>query len=358
MIILSPGPVYISNDILEAQTKQIFTHRSTEFAELYSNLIERTKKYLNAEEAHIITGSGTLGIESLIANLTKKEEKMLCLSNGVFGDRLEETARIYTQTESHKLEAGKGWNLERAKEIIDNSDAQIFGMVFNETGYGVNNKAKEIIQHAKKKGMITILDCVSAWPGYEVDMMEFGLDGFATASQKCLGCPPGLALVGLSKDAIERMEKRKEIPTYYINLNRYRKRYLKNKQTPNTPAITIMWALQKSFDKIDEQGGIVGTVKKHEEFAEYTRKRITELGFELIAEEGFRSNTLTSFKVRGDAKEIKKRMKKDFGIVIVGCKGDFAENGLRIAHMGYINRGMLDSCFKALDEIINWMDKC
>ena len=369
MILLTPGPVYVPKEILEAQNKEMFTHRSAEFTELYSNLVERLKSYLNAQESYILTSSGTFGLESLISNIVKPGEKMICLANGVFGDKLGKTAKIYTNTEIHSLDAGKGWNLERAKGLIDESGAQVLGMVYNETGYGVLNHAKEITQYAKKKGMFTILDCISAWPGTPIDMKEFGLDGFVTGAQKGPACPPGLALLGVSEEAVERINSREKIPSWYGDLRAYKKRYDKDGQTPFTPAISLMWALRKSFDMIDEQGGIPGTVKKHKEWAEYVQKRVKELGFELIAEPGFESYTVTAFTANsknkefatgnlqkdchkcGDAKEIRKRLKDEFGISIVGCKGIYAEDGLRIAHMGYITKEMLDSCFDALEKI-------
>ncbi|MBN2477728.1 alanine--glyoxylate aminotransferase family protein [Candidatus Micrarchaeota archaeon] len=351
MMLLSPGPVYIPEEIMKAQTEEMITHRCPEFTELYTNLKDRMKAYLNAEDVHLLTSSGTLGLETLIMNIAKPDEKMVCFSNGVFGDKLGKTAKAYTNTEIHSLDAGKGWNLERAKEHIDNCGAQVFGMVYNETGYGVRNHAKEITQYAKKKGMFTILDCISAWPGTEMDMKEFGLDGFVTGSQKGPACPPGLAILGLSGEAVERIESRDKIPGFYNDLRAYKKRFEKDGQTPFTPAITIMRALRKSFDMMDERGGVPSAVQKHKELSEYVRKRIVELGFELIPEPGFESYTVTAFKGGDNAKEIKKRMKEEFGIVIVGCKGIYSENGLRISNMGYVTKEMLDKCFDALEKI-------
>jgi len=353
MIILSPGPVYVPKQILEAQTKEMITHRSSEFTELYTNLVERLKRYLNSQESYILTSSGTFGLESLILNITKPNEKMICFSNGVFGDKLVETAKIYTNVEVNSLEAGKGWDLEKAKGLIDESGAQVLGMVYNETGYAVLNHSKEITQYAKKKGMFTIMDCISAWPGTPLDMKEFGLDGFVTGSQKGPACPPGLALLGVSEDAVERINSRDKIPSWYGDLKAYKKRYEKSGQTPFTPAISLMRALRKGFDLIDENGGINGAVERHKKLSGYVRKRLVELGFELIAEKGFESQTVTSFKVKDgvNSKEIKQRLAKEFGIVIVGCKGAYAKNGLRISNMGWVTKEMLDSCFDALEKI-------
>lgn len=352
-ILLAPGPVPVLEEIRMAQTKEMITHRSKEFSALYSDLCTRLKKYLNAEEAYVITGSGALGLETLALNLCKKEEKAVCFPNGEFGEKCAETISYYTNTVSHKHEGPKGWNIERAKEKIDESGAQAMAMVYNETGYGVKNHIKEICKYAKSKGMLTIIDGISAWPGTELDMKEFNIDGFVTGSQKGIGAPPGMALLGLSKQAVERFMERKDIPGYYCNLQRHRKRYLKDQQTPNTPAISLFWALQEAFNVLDRKGGVPAAVERHQKAAAHVRKRLAEIGFPTVAEKGFESNTVTGFVCENpeQAKIIKERLDKEFGIIIVGCRGIYKDNGLRIAHMGNFKIEWLNACLDAIEKI-------
>jgi aspartate aminotransferase-like enzyme len=354
MILLSPGPVPLLEEIRMAQTKEMITHRSKEFSELYADLCTRLKNYLGAEEAYVLTGSGALGLETLFVNLALKDEKAVCFPNGEFGEKLVETAKIYTNTDVATIEGAKGWNLERAKAKIDESKAQILSMVYNETGYGIRNHIKEICRYAKSNGMITIIDAISAWPGTEFDMREFSVDGVVTASQKGIAAPPGMALIGLSKEAVERYSTRDFIPSYYMDLRRHKKRYEKDQQTPNTPAISLFWALQKAFDILDERGGLSACVKRHATAAAHVRSRLTELGFKLVAEKGFESNTVTGFVCESaeQAKTIKDRLEKEFGIKIMFCRGVYKDNGLRIAHMGNFKMEWLDSCLDAIEKII------
>lgn len=354
MILLAPGPVKVLPEILQAQTHDMITHRTAEFSALYQDLVERLRAYYQSAEAYVITGSGALGLEALIANLCLPDERMVCFPNGEFGDKFAETAAIYTDVVVHNLDSGKGWSLERAKSAIDESNAQVLGMVYNETSYGVRNHVQEICKYAKGKGMLVIIDGISAWPGTPFDFTEFAVDGFVTGSQKGIGAPPGMALLGLSRAAVERYSPRDDIPSYYLNLKRHQKRYLKDHQTPNTPAISLFWALQKAFDILDAKGGLVSAVKRHAEFSDYVRKRASELGFSLIAEKGFESYTVTGFYADSaeKAKMIKDRLWKEHGIKIVGSRGAFKDNGLRIAHMGNVTKEELDTCLEAIEKII------
>lgn len=353
-ILLAPGPVYVPEELMLEQVKEMITHRGTEFSKDYEYIVEWLKKGLNAYEAYCITGSGGLCIETLFANLSKPGDKSLVLANGQFGENLYKTAVVYTEAKRVDLKAGTGWNLERAKEHIDASDAKILAMVYNETGYGIRNHAKEIIQYAKKKGMTTIMDCVSAWPALPLDMKEFGLDGFATGCQKATGVPPGAGYVGISKDASDYVAKLEKPRGYYMDLKRHRKMYEEKKETPNTPAVSIFWAIKKSMQMIEAQGGIKPWEKKHDEISAYVRSRLIEMGFELLPEKGYESPTVTAFKFE-KAKELKKLLKTKYAISMVGCKGEFENNGLRLAHMGHFNRGnieiALDLLAKAKKEI-------
>ncbi|MDD5171738.1 MAG: aminotransferase class V-fold PLP-dependent enzyme [Candidatus ainarchaeum sp.] len=353
-VLLAPGPVPVLEEISKAQCKEMITHRSSEFTKLYGDLVTRLKGYFGAEEAYIITGSGALGLETLILNLCDKEDKVLCLPNGEFGDHQVTTVKVYANAIAHRQEDSKGWNLERCKEHIDNSGAKALAMVYNETSYGVRNHIKEICRYAKSKGMLTIIDGISAWPGTEFNMKDYHVDAFVTGSQKGIAAPPGMALIGLSKDAVERYTKRASIPSYYCDLRRHKKRYEQDQQTPNTPAITLFWALQKAFDVLDRGGGLPGTVKRHSEAAAHVRKRLIGMGFPLIAEKGFESNTVTGFvcKDAEQAKGIKSKLASEYGIKIVGSRGKFKDNGLRIAHMGNFKMQDLDACLDDIEKIL------
>lgn len=359
VILLAPGPVSVLEEIRAVQSKEMITHRSKDFTALYSDLCTRLKGYFGAEEAYVITGSGALGLEALFANLTFKDQKTICFPNGEFGEKLVETTKIYTNTITQQdftrlfqiVSDGMGWNLERAESFIDGSNAQVLAMVYNETGYGIRNHIKEICKYAKSKGMITIIDGISAWPGTEFNMKEFYVDGFVTGSQKGIGAPPGVALVGLSKEAVELFSKRESVPSYYLDLRKHKKRYEKDQQTPNTPAISLFWALQKAFDVLDSKGGLASCVKRHGDAARYVRKRLTEMKFPLVAEPGFESNTVTGFVCRSQdhAKILKERLDKQYGIKIVGCRGVYLNSGLRIAHMGNFEMKWLEQCLDGIE---------
>ncbi len=351
-ILLAPGPVPVLDEISKAQTKEMITHRSSDFSKLYADLVTRLRGYFGSEEAYVLTGSGALGLETLVLNLCQKDEKVLCLPNGEFGEHQATTVGVYAKPAIKKLEEGKGWNIERAKEHIDMSGASVLAMVYNETSMGVRNDIKGICSYAKSKGMLTIIDGISAWPGTEFDMKGFSVDAFVTGSQKGIAAPPGMALIGLGREAVERYSKRDYVPSYYCDLRRHKKRYEQDQQTPNTPAISLFWALQKAFDVMESKGGIPAAVKRHHDASVHVRSRLQKMGFGLIAEKGFESDTVTGFYCDSaeEAKGIKAKLAAD-NIKIVGARGRYKENGLRIAHMGNFEMKNIDLCLDAIEKL-------
>ncbi|MCX8195456.1 MAG: aminotransferase class V-fold PLP-dependent enzyme, partial [Candidatus Micrarchaeota archaeon] len=255
------------------------------------------RKDFNASDVFLFTGSGTAGLEMAYACLTKQTDKSLVLTNGTFGDKMASLSKIYCNTQVERLPLGKGWSLERAKKAIDESDAQIFGMVYNETSTGVLNDARSICRYAKSKGMITILDSVSAWAAAPLDIKDFGVDFTATGSQKALGAAPGIAIVATTEEMVQRAESIAP-RSFYLDMRKFKKE-MGNSQTPTTPAVSVLFSVKAAIELISSRGGFDAHRRKHQEAAEKSRNFVKSIGYSVFAEEGFYSPTITGFILEG-----------------------------------------------------------
>jgi aspartate aminotransferase-like enzyme len=284
------------------------------------------------------------------ACLTKPTDKALVLSNGTFGEKLASCAKIYcpnTQVETVPL--GKGWSLERAKEKIDNSNAQIFSMVYNETSTGVLNDARAICRYAKSKGMVTILDSVSAWASAPLDIKDFGVDFAATGSQKAIGAAPGMAIVACTDSAMKLAES---IParSFYLDMKKFKKE-MDGFQTPTTPAVSVLYSIKAAIDYINERGGFDAHRQKHMKAAEKSRAFVREIGYQLYAEEGFYSPSITGF-ILENADDVRKKLKEKYNLVTARDFGELKGKFFRICHLGNFDDAHLDYAFAAIKETI------
>jgi aspartate aminotransferase-like enzyme len=359
-MLFTPGPVKLTDEIRMAQSQEMISHREGRWSNLYSGLAERFRKYANAEESYLVTGSGTLGIEMNILNCVRRNERMVTLSNGEFGKRFAEICRVYCDNvEEHKTEIGKGWNIERAKAIIDNATsaakgtdaANVFGMVYNETSNGTLNDIRGICLYAKKKGMRTIIDGVSAWPATELDLKAMGIDFFSTGSQKAIASAPGITMLAISREGAEFNEKRADpIPSFYMNMKKYRKFMVEKKQTPFTPAVSLYFALKAAFDHLDGEGGPKGCGQRHAKASEFTQKWAERNGMAVVAEPGFRSYTITALWTER-AKDIKKQMREKYDIEIATGMGETKEKMVRICHIGNFTQQELEKVLECVGKL-------
>lgn len=336
MLLFTPGPVAVRKEILEAQTKEMITHRGSQYQAVYKPIITQLKTLLNAEEVHIMTGSGTLGIEANVQNALPKDGKALVISNGAFGDVLKGHCQIYYETEFARLNDAKGWNLERAKPHIDaaaQKGVKLFCMVHHETSPGILNKIGEICNYAKEKGMLTLVDGTSAFPAYPLNHAVDGVDFYSWASQKAIGCPPGIVIVSHSKDAIAAIEASPK-RSNYMNLKAFRKEALKF-ENPNTPAISTIYALQKALEMLGKEGH-PAFIQRHKEMTDYVKKEIVRMGFKLVVEEEYQSNTVTAFFTSKNS-ELNKLLQSKYGVKFGGGHADWKENSLRFCVMGDVD---------------------
>jgi len=346
--LFTPGPVDLLREIREAQTRKMVSHRGNEYRELHEQVVENAKRLFGCGEAFIITGSGTAGVEACAASCIRKGETILVPHNGIFGERLREICALHgAKVISMEFGYGQGISLERIADEIDSAKPSVLAVVYNETSMGVCNKLKEICQYANEKGIFVIVDGVSAIGGHAFNLEEWGAGICVTASQKCIGAPPGIALIGAGEEAIKRIKENKP-NAYYLDLKRYIE-YNERKETPFTPAVSLLYAVDSAL-KILLKDGLEERIERHRRAGEYARNELEKAGFGLFAEKGFWSNTVTSFKVSSpaEAESIKKGLEEKYGFTIAGGMGGMKGKILRIGHMGNFKQKDLEKCIKGI----------
>ncbi|MEK6958013.1 MAG: hypothetical protein AABW99_03485 [archaeon] len=302
-------------------------HRSREFREFYSSVMGMLEEISGAENAVVLSGSGTLATESIFASGSLG--KVLVASNGVFGRRLFEIASLYCDASIAEFPEGKGINYPRLREKAGLGEFDSVAIVENETSTCCMNDVKSI---ARNFGGEIIVDSVSCWPVGNVSARD--VSAIATASQKCIGIAPGISIVFLAHGKADSLLLKKP-RSYYADLARNISSYRMKGETLCTPAVTLLYSLHDSLDAILESG-LGAFVAKHEAMASKARKMLLEAGFELMAENGFESRTVTGFLCGSpEEKNFIKSELASKGFSIASGKGIFSGNGLRIGTMGF-----------------------
>lgn len=256
MLNFTVGPVMSSEEVLSIGAEQVPYFRTAEFSAVMLENEKFMLEYAKAPEnsrAVFMTCSSTGSMEATIMNCFSKEDKVLVINGGSFGQRFVELCEIHEIPHvALELEHGKKLTKERLYEY----DGQGFtGLLVNvnETSTAILYDTMMIGEFCKKNNMFFVCDCVSAFLADPFSMAECGADVMITGSQKALACPPGISIIVLAPRALKKVADSK-VKTMYFNL----KDALIDQergQTPFTPAVGILLQINKRLKEIENRGG-------------------------------------------------------------------------------------------------------
>lgn len=352
-LLMTPGPTEINQSVLDAMaTKGTNPDLDKDFFEIYKETTISYNKLIGAENSTsmFLAGEGILGLEAACASLIEEGDKVLCIANGIYGEGFKGFVEMYG---GQAIMLSSEWNsgvklsdIEKALEI--HTDIKLATLVHCETPSAVSNDIDAICRLLNSKGVISIVDSVSAIGGEKVSFDHSKIDLLLGGSQKCLSSPAGMTMVTVSELALESMKSRKTpIKGYYLNLLIWEDWYEK-KWFPYTQPLQNILGLKKSIENTLE----IDFIDNHKKHAEYVREHFIDKGYELYAKYDY-SNTVTAVKLPQNIKfdHLFDLMKEKHGILIGGGIGDLKDKVFRIGHMGENNKKEnFDKVFEALNE--------
>lgn len=338
MLNFTVGPVMSDEEVRKIGGEQVPYFRTPEFSAVMLENEKLMKKFTKAgEDARVvfITGSGTASMEAAVMNVFDETDKVLVVNGGSFGHRFVELCQIHdVPYEEITLETGKALT----KEQLDAYDGKGFtGFLVNvhETSTGVHYDINMISEFCKKNGIFLVVDAISSFLADEFDMAELGVQVMITGSQKALACPPGVSVIVLSGEAVQRVESR-NVKCMYLNL----KSALKNGergQTPFTPAVGTLRQINARLKEIEAAGGVESETQKIAALAQDFREKIKDLPFEIVSNS--MSNAVTPLHpLNVSAYQVFTTLKDEYGIWVCPNGGELADKIFRVGHIGALTK--------------------
>jgi aspartate aminotransferase-like enzyme len=338
-LLMTPGPVAFHPRIYEALSQVEYHHRTPEYRRILCECVSMIKKIIQTQnDVFFLTGSGTAAMDAAIANCISPGDAVLTLVNGKFGERFREIIERFSgKVISLEFERGNAIKPDMVVDALnENPEVKFVTVCHNETSTGVCNPVKKIAQVVKEHDKILIVDGVTSVGGDSVFADKWGFDILITGSQKCLGCPPGLGIIMVSSKAWKIINTREKIPSYYLNLKKYKDSWDKNMDTPYTSGIPLIYAMHVALSLILKEG-IEARIQRHRLMAKAFRQGLMTLGLELLAEKGYESNTITAVKYpkRVDDNLFRKTMQRH-GVLVAGGQDQLKGKIFRVAHMNLV----------------------
>lgn len=353
ILLMLPGPTKVNQRVLNALSRDIVNHRGALFGEILKETSElMSEVFKTKNKSYIITGSGTSAMEAALANVINPGDKTLHVVGGKFGQRFQQIAETFgADARALEVEWGTAVDPEDLRKVLEeDKDIKLVTVVHNETSTGVCAPIKEIGEVLADFDALFILDAVSSLGGDYVDVDGYGVDICVTGSQKCLAAPPGLAAITLSDAGVKAVEELESPKSYYLNMKKIIKSGDKEApQTPYTPAVSLIYALNEALKEIKEEG-LDNRVERHQLAAKATKNAVKALGLELFSKEECSSATVTAVKMPEGITDSQLRgtMRDKYGVELAGGQDHLKGNIFRIGHMGNITYKELAITFTAL----------
>jgi aspartate aminotransferase-like enzyme len=338
-----PGPTPLPDAVREATGRQMINHRGPEFRALIGRVTERLQRaFGTTNDVLIVTASGTGGLEAAVVNHLSPGDAVLGVSIGSFGDRFADIAVRYgADVVRYAVEWGQaaepaGVDVTLRAMAANGRPARAVLLTHNETSTGVVNPLRQLaeaIHHAAPDALV-IVDAISGLGAVPFDTDGWGLDVVATGSQKSWMVPPGLAMLAVSERAWA-VAANATTPRFYFDLATA-KRYLEKGETPWTPAISIVVALDVALEMLETEG-YQHIFARHAACSAAARAGLTAMGFRLLADQGHASDTVTAAWLPDglDWPAFNGAMRQR-GLIVAGGQGKLAGKIMRIGHLGAV----------------------
>lgn len=337
-VLMGPGPSDVSARVLRALAAPTLGHLDPE----YLRIMDQTRSMLrdvfqtSNEMTLAVSGTGSAGMEACVCNLIEPGDEVIICVNGVFGGRMKDVAERYgAQVHAVTADWGRGIDPDQiAQALRQYPGSKLVGIVHAETSTGEHQPLEEIAQMVNDHGALLLVDAVTSLGGIDVPVDRLKIDACYSGTQKCLGCPPGLAPVTFSPKALQRLDARKtKVTSWYLDMTMLRSYWGSDRVYHHTAPINMTYALREALQVILEEG-LSNRIARHE-----LNHRMLRAGLEVLGMAYVPQHTLTTLNAVQipdgvDDVTVRRKLLQEYNIEIGAGLGPFKGKVWRIGLMG------------------------
>lgn len=297
-LLFTPGPLTTAMVVKEAGLTDMGS-RDRQFIDqvqqIRTQLVELANAPLSEYTAVIMQGSGTFGVESVISTVIPEGGKLLNIINGSYGHRISQMARIHRIPLTELVYSEN--QIPDLTEIEDalSGDPQIthLALVHGETTTGLLNPIRETGMLANRFGKTYIVDAMSTFGAYPVDMPDCSIDYLISSSNKCIEGIPGFSFVIARRSSLNTC--RAQARTLSLDLYSQWTGLEGNGQFRFTPPVQSLMAFRTALLELEAEGGTEGRARRYAENNHILLEGMNAMGFRTYLPDHLRSYIITSF---------------------------------------------------------------
>ncbi len=354
-LVMIPGPTPTVRSITEQMGRETVAFGDPAFVKDFKELVIDLKELFRVDgECFVVAGTGTMAMEMAVANVTKRGDNVLVVSNGFFGDRFID---LCERKDLNVDVLSAPWGEVVSPEAIENKLKEKKYAAITVTHVDTSTGACAPIQQIggilkKFPETVYIVDGVAATAGEREYVDDMGIDILFTGSQKAFGVAPGLAILWAGKKALARRKALGTIPEFYIDFEKWIPIMNDPSKYFATPAVNMIWALKESVRLLKEEG-IEERYDRHTKVSKAIHLALESLGFKILAKQENRCSTLSNvlYPEGIDDVEFRKVMSEE-GAMVAGGLAAYAGKLFRLGHMGNIDDHTVYSVMAAIERTL------
>ena len=334
-LLLGPGPSVIAPRVMRAMAAPVLSHLDPDFVLLLDDVRARLSRLFRTPDGSLTiatSGTGTSGMEAMIANLVGDGTRVLVVVTGYFGERLAEICRRYgAEVRRVETEWGRAIDPQAVKAALASGKTDVVACVHAETSTGVLNPVKEIAAIAHDHGALILVDAVTSLGGHPLDAAGWGLDAIYSCTQKCVGAPSGMAPIAWTPAA---QAKKVQCRSFYLDLGLLEDYWVRRKYH-HTLSSSMIYALREALIAVDEEG-LEARWARHERHHRALAAGLAAIGLDLLPPPSERLWTLNAVRVPAgiDEAKVRQRLLREFNIEVGAGLGPLAGKIWRVGLMG------------------------
>lgn len=361
-LLFTPGPLSTSPTVKEAMLHDLGSRDDAFIAvvkEIRSELLRLGGvSQQEGYETVLMQGSGTFGVESVISSVVGKNDQLLVLVNGAYGERIVKMAKVHGITHIVKtFPENEIVTPNAVQEVLSQHPGVTHvACIHSETTTGLFNPITEIGAICKQAGKVFIVDAMSSFGGVQMDIKAMQIDFLVSSSNKCIEGVPGFSFVICKKS--ELLKAQGQARSLSLDLYDQWNGLEKNGQFRFTPPTHSLLAFRKAIRELDTEGGIVAREARYKKNKAMLDAGMQAMGFKYYLEHDIQGHIISSFLYPQDPNfDFMKfyQALSDRGLVIYPGKLSLMD-AFRIGNIGYLFPKDIEALLRAIREVLTEMN--
>ena len=245
--------------------------------------------------AILLQGSGSFGVEAVLATALGAQDKCLIVTNGAYGDRMVAMAnRMNLPHSVYSTPCERPPAAAEVKALLAQDPTLTHvAMVHCETTTGILNPLAEIAAIAKAQGKTLIVDAMSSFGGIDIPMGQLGIDFLVSSANKCIQGVPGFCFVLANRYKLLGCEG--QARSLCLDLFDQWKEMERDGKWRFTSPTHVVAAFSRALDELADEGGVPVRSARYRANNRLLRESLEDLGFSAFVAENLQSPIITTF---------------------------------------------------------------